>query len=292
MVTFPRPWGHEMDKAREKVLQELQKLGMSGYEAKAYVALVSAEEALTGYEVAKLSGVPRSTVYETLAKLIGRGAAFETRGDNGSPAYLPLPAGALVSRLRRDFDESLESLSETLPRLRLPAPSSTTHHLSGHQAVRERARDLIDGARTEIYASIWPQDARELTGALRKAQTRGVEVSILSFGDYERIGNFYLHRFASPEVALERVGCRLLVIAADRRSVLLAGEQDDESWGVYSEDPAVVLVALEYVRHDIAIQVLSERIGAEKVEEIWYSDPVLAKVREGRTWRPFQQDGR
>src|SRR5919199_4325836 len=114
MVTFPRPARRAMNTARDKVLQELQKLGMSGYEAKAYVAMVSAEEALTGYEVAKLSGVPRSTVYETLAKLIARGAAFETRGDNGPPTYLPLPTDALVSRLRRDFDESLESLTDTL----------------------------------------------------------------------------------------------------------------------------------------------------------------------------------
>ena len=281
-----------MDRAREKVLQELQKLGMSGYEAKAYVALVSAEAALTGYEVAKLSGVPRSTVYETLAKLIGRGAAFETRSENGSPAYLPLPTAALVSRLRRDFDSSLEALTETLPKLRLPRPSYATHHLSGHAAVRERARDLVDAAGTEVYASIWPQDAVDLLASFRAAAARGLEVSILSFGEYERVGNFYLHRFASPEVALERVGCRLLVIASDRRSVLIGGELDDESWGVYSEDPAVVLVALEYVRHDIAIQVLAERIGAERVEEIWYSDPVLAKVRSGRTWRPFQEDGR
>ena len=271
--------------ARDKVLQELQNLGMSGYEAKAYVALASSEGALTGYEVAKLSGVPRSTVYETLAKLIARGAAFETRGDNGSPSYLPLPPAALLSRLRRDFDESLGALNEALPRLRLPTPSSTTHHLSGHLAVRERATDVIESARQEVYASIWPEDAADLVPVLRAAEARGVDVSLLSFGEYEPIGNFFLHRFASPEIALERVGCRLLVVAADRRSVLVGGEVDDESWAVYSDDPAIVLVALEYVRHDIAIQVLAERIGPERVEEIWYKDPTLARVRAGQTWQ-------
>ena len=49
------------------------------HEAKAYVALVAAGGPLNGYEAAKRSGVPRSTVYETLAKLVARGAAFEVR---------------------------------------------------------------------------------------------------------------------------------------------------------------------------------------------------------------------
>lgn len=275
-----------MQSARETVLKELQRLGMSGYEAKAYLALAGGEDALTGYEVAKLSGVPRSTVYETLAKLITRGAAFETKGTNGAPAYLPLPPGALMARLRRDFEESLGTLTDTLPKLRLPLPSYTTHHLSGETAVRERARDLIETARSEIYASLWPQDASELAKPLREAQARGVAVTLLSFGEFDPIGDFYLHRFASPEVALERVGCRLLVVASDRRCVLIGGELEDESWAVYSEDPAVVLVALEYVRHDIAIQVLAERIGPEKVEGFWYDDPVLSRVRSGRTWQP------
>ncbi|HZV51085.1 MAG TPA: helix-turn-helix domain-containing protein [Candidatus Dormibacteraeota bacterium] len=273
-----------MSTSRDRVLAELQNLGMSGYEAKAYVALVCAEGALTGYEVAKRSGVPRSTVYETLAKLIARGAAFATQTENGSPSYLPLPPTALLSRLRRDFDRSLESLADGLARLRPTPPSATTHHLGGRTAVRERAQDLIESARVEVYASIWPEDAAELVPALRAAAARGVDISLLSFGEYEQIGNFFLHRFASPEVVLDRVGCRLLVLAADRRRVLIGGEVDEEAWGVYSEDPAVVLVALEYVRHDIAIQILAERVGPERVEEIWYTDPALARVRSGQTW--------
>src|SRR5262249_33872361 len=46
----------------EGSIERLQELGMSGYEAKAYIALVAAGEPLNGYEVAKRSGVPRSTV--------------------------------------------------------------------------------------------------------------------------------------------------------------------------------------------------------------------------------------
>ena len=77
----------------DKALELLKQAGMSGYEAKAYTALLGAGEPLNGYEVAKLSGVPRSTVYETLGKLVARGAAFQvTEDDNVS--YVPLPSDA------------------------------------------------------------------------------------------------------------------------------------------------------------------------------------------------------
>ena len=78
------------------MVEELQRLGMSGYEAKAYVALVAAGGPLNGYEVAKRSGVPRSTVYETLAKLVGRGAAYEVRAGEDGVGYISLPPSALL----------------------------------------------------------------------------------------------------------------------------------------------------------------------------------------------------
>ena len=54
----------------DRALELLKDAGLSGYEGKAYLALLAAGEPLNGYEVAKASGVPRSTVYETLGKLV------------------------------------------------------------------------------------------------------------------------------------------------------------------------------------------------------------------------------
>src|SRR5690606_27714521 len=87
--------------SRETVIAELQSLGMSGYEAKAYLALVAAGGPLNGYEVAKRSGVPRSTVYETLSKLVARGAAYEVRAGGDGVSYLALPPNSLLDRMRR-----------------------------------------------------------------------------------------------------------------------------------------------------------------------------------------------
>jgi sugar-specific transcriptional regulator TrmB len=267
---------------RERALAQLQKLGLAGYESKVYTALIAADRPLTGYEVAKRSGVPRSTVYEVLGNLASKGIVSDAKTANGNQVYVGLAPHALLTRLRRDFEESITGLSVTLPALRLPVQVSTTHHISGHKLVQERALDMTDGAQFELYLTIWPEDLENLRVALRRARDRGVDASVICFGAAEPIGHFYHHRFSAPEVVLDRVGCRLTVLAADRQAVLISGTVGDDTWGVYSEDPAVVLVAVEFVRHDIAIQVLVDRVGADKVAKFWSTDKTLARLATGR----------
>jgi HTH-type transcriptional regulator, sugar sensing transcriptional regulator len=135
----------------------------------------------------------------------------------------------------------------------------------------------------DLHLSMWAEEAAVLVPLARTAEGRGVDVSIVAFGgEFEPVGMTVPHRFSSPEVVLERVGCRLLVVAADRRSVLIGGAAGGEMWGLYADDPAVVLVAVEFVRHDIAMQVLVERWGGEEAAERLNEDPVLGHLATGR----------
>lgn len=51
----------------------LQRLGFGDYEARTYITLLQ-RRPLSGYELAKSSGVPRSNIYTVLRKLEARGA--------------------------------------------------------------------------------------------------------------------------------------------------------------------------------------------------------------------------
>jgi sugar-specific transcriptional regulator TrmB len=268
----------------DRVVDKLRDSGMSGYEAKAYLALLTAGRPLNGYEVAKNSGVPRSTVYETLAKLVARGAAFEVRVANSdSTAYLALPAESFLAQQRREFDDNIESLATALPKVARSPKANLVHHIRGRANVVDRARELIQRAGDDLFVSIWAEEAGDLENDLRQAVRRGVDVSIVAFGDlgYE-VGQFYRHAFSSPEVVLDRLGARLFVVADDRRSVLVGGAYGDDTWAMWSDDPAVVLVAVEFVRHDIAMQVLVDRLGEETVDNFWHTDPTLERLQTGR----------
>lgn len=266
--------------SQQSVITELQRLGMSGYEAKAYVALVAAGSPLNGYEVAKRSGVPRSTVYETLGKLVSRGAAYEVRAGEASVGYIALPPTALLDRMRREFEASMDALRDALPEVATPPQVRLVHSLTDRASLLARAEDVVAAARNDLFLSGWPAEIGALKPGVRRAEAEGVDVSVVAFGeDPDPVGNTTPHRFSTPEVVLENLGCRLLVVSADREQAVIGGVVDGDAWGVYTDDPAVVLVAVEYVRHDIAMHLIAEKFAPEDFETFWVSDPALRRLR-------------
>lgn len=139
---------------------------------------------------------------------------------------------------------------------------------------------MVSAARNDLFLSGWPEEIAELKPLVRRAADEGVDVSVVSFGeDPEPVSSTIVHRFSKPEVVLENLGCRLLVVSADREQAVIGGVVNGEAWGVYTDDPAVVLVAVEYVRHDIAMHIIAEKFDIEDFEQFWTSDPALNHLR-------------
>ncbi|MBO2455691.1 TrmB family transcriptional regulator [Actinomadura barringtoniae] len=255
------------------VLEHLQRLGMSGYESKAYVALVAAGKPINGYEVAKRSGVPRSTVYETLGKLVARGAAYEVKGSADATDYLPLPPEALLERMRREFDGSVEALKSALPKVVAQPEAPLIHGLRDGEAMLARAEDVVAGARGDLFLSVWPDEARRLAVGVRAAAERGVAVSAVSYGEDElKVGT--VHTRASED----GLGYRLLVVVGDRREAIVGGFGEGGAWGIYTADPAVAMMAAEYVRQDMALRILAERVGREELQRLFAEAPELLRL--------------
>jgi sugar-specific transcriptional regulator TrmB len=266
---------------RDEVVSQLQDIGLSGYEGKAYLALILSERPLNGYEVAKRSGVPRSTVYETLGKLSARGAAFEVH-EGDTTTYVALPPDALLRRVRDKVEENLEALATHLDAITGPPAAPLSYHLEGQVAVLERALDLIGAAKREIYVSGWQEQLGDLEAGLLKAERLGVHVTLIRIGDgSSSVGRTVGHRFPDPASVLEQNGCRLLVIVQDRRNVLLAGTVDGQMWALHSDEPALVVLVTEHLRNDIALQALVEHVGIATAESLT-SAAEIGQLQRGR----------
>lgn len=251
---------------------------MSRYEARVYTALIGCESPLSGYEVAKRANVPRSMVYQTLAKLVDAGTVFEVDGEKGN-AYLALPPDSLLHRLERDFSTSTSLLAGALPKVIAAPRASVLHHLDGRNTVLERARDLAGSSSNELYLALWDQELRELNSGIREAEERDVSLFILRFGATEgSVPHAFPHRHLSSSAVNQEPTSRLLIVASDRKDVLIGGATTSEMWAMYCDNPAVALVATEYVRHDIALQQLAERIGVHRMRSIWQEDPELKRL--------------
>lgn len=268
------------DVSVDRALELLKDAGLSGYEAKAYLALLAAGEPMNGYEVAKTSGVPRSTVYETLGKLVARGAAFEVTGAAEGVAYVPLPSDALIGRLRRQTNETILGLETVLPQIGKALDARVVQHLTGADEVITRAIDVIESAERTLWLSVWSQEAAALVEPVAASVARGVDAFTIAYGPVGFPGRVFAHSYSAPEVVEARLGCRLSIIVADHGQATIAGVTTDAVWGMWSDDRAVALLAAEHVRHDIALQITAEHLEAAGLRDFWAGNPDLEALRD------------
>lgn len=88
----------------QRLVRHLSELGFSPYEARCYAGLLGAGP-LTGYAVAKSTGVPQPKVYETLRRLVARGAAEQLPGP--PIRFLAVDPEALLDRMANAYAASI-----------------------------------------------------------------------------------------------------------------------------------------------------------------------------------------
>ncbi|MBP2652403.1 MAG: transcriptional regulator, TrmB family [Firmicutes bacterium] len=140
----------------EKILAQIQKLGFSQYEAKAYLALLQ-HSPVTGYELSKRSGVPRSMIYEVVNKLIDRGAVYTIPSD--PLRYTPVPAREFLKRVRRNLDATFDFLDQSLSSLKQGEVVNVISHINGYEAVMNELLAIIDKSKQELWLSVWQDQA-------------------------------------------------------------------------------------------------------------------------------------
>ena len=100
-----------------KSSETLLNLGFSRYEITAYLTLV-ANNPVNGWQLSRLSAIPRAKIYDVLRSLKGKGAVTEV----GQGQYAPLPPEELFSRLRHNFDTSIELLEKKINAANIDVP--------------------------------------------------------------------------------------------------------------------------------------------------------------------------
>ena len=95
----------------KSVVDKLQKVGLTEYEAKAYVALLSAHLS-TATKLSEKSGVPRTRIYSVLESLANKGWV---KIYSGVPLlFKAVDPHAVFERIKEDYTEFMESVEATL----------------------------------------------------------------------------------------------------------------------------------------------------------------------------------
>lgn len=132
---------------KENILETLKNLNFTEYEAKAYLTLLE-ESPLTGYAVAKNSGVPRSRIYEILDGLAIRGDILVSPGN--TPQYTPVPAKELIKNRRMKAEENFELAEKSLAEFESSANDrENIWNITGRNEILEKVKACILSAEKE-----------------------------------------------------------------------------------------------------------------------------------------------
>ncbi|HVC39836.1 MAG TPA: helix-turn-helix domain-containing protein [Candidatus Dormibacteraeota bacterium] len=252
------------------VADELVRLGFSTYEARTYVGLLLAGGG-TGYRISNGTGVPQPKVYETLHRLVERGAAVQV---SEKPArYAAVPPQELLSRLERDFRRRLEKARNSLDFLPVGADDQTglaVKHLQSIDAGLEHAREAIEGASTRVYLHARRDELKPLAGAVEQAAERGVEFVLVHFGALPFAtppGRVVRHASTDGTLYASRNVRHLAVVVDSRWGLWFLSREGQPDDGFYADSPLLASLVKTYIRHDLFVQRIYADFPAELEEQ-------------------------
>jgi sugar-specific transcriptional regulator TrmB len=252
---------------------KLVKIGFSEYEAKAYVALLR-ESPVTGYQLSKLSGVPRSMIYEVVGKLTARGAAMTLR-TGGSTKYAPIPAAEFLDQLHREYEELIDSLKDDLTAFASAPNLDHVWNIEGHENIMAKAMEMIDQAKSRVYLAILPATFPTLQPTLEEAIERGVRVVIYTTTDLDVPGAQVVVARVTEQTLGQARGLGLILVI-DGEEVLvgewLTATEARASW---TSSPLLVFIAEHHLRTDLYLPQVLALLGDRALEVIQKEDQDL-----------------
>ncbi|MFQ5911105.1 MAG: TrmB family transcriptional regulator [Thermoplasmata archaeon] len=234
--------------ARDQIVSALRQLGVSGYAADTFSALLGVSAGTAGDLVLK-TGIPDSKIYYALDELVERGLVEVQAGR--PKTYRVVSPKEAESSLQRMLERKHEregaavarvvSFLEPLRAATGSPAADLAYVVKGLSNVIARARVMVASARREVLLlSSEEEFVQKLTADLIMAGRRRVKV-----------------RMAVPDIALEEelvgvaeirsIVCSCVIIVVDGRQMLTVNRTSDGSaYGITSMDDTLVRLGLDY----------------------------------------------
>ena len=255
-------------------LAELTRIGYTEYEAKVYLALLRDFPA-TGYQVSKLSGVPRSMVYESLSRLHNRGAVLETV-EGRATLYRPLPPQELLDRHESELQLLVSELRQGLEEIFTATTDTRVWTIKGRGAALSYAGQMVQGARRELFLVLTDDDMEQLRSDIEQACERDIKVHSLLTGEgMLDCGRVAYHPPLESELQ-ELTGT--LLVAVDNAEVLIASSvSHSETTATITRNPDLVLIGRQFVWMELFAQRIYSRLGSEFIKQLDPEDQAIFK---------------
>jgi len=245
----------------DEVIDQLQAVGFGEHEARAYVALLR-HGPMTGYQLARASGIARPNIYPVLDRLERRGAITRVELEDGRQ-YTALPASEMLSRLSRTMLGRIEEAEQALRRLAIPEPVPYLWNIEGYDALLQRAEAMLEQAEHQAMLGLWSPESQRLGAGLQRAEARGLRPVVLCVQGCAHEcgacrGDIYRYQLAQDAQT------RWLIVVADGRELLIGQVfADGGARGGHTTLEVFVQVTSHFLRNAIAAAEIVRCLGPE-----------------------------
>ncbi|HEU4962996.1 MAG TPA: helix-turn-helix domain-containing protein [Bacilli bacterium] len=241
----------------------LTRFGFTDYENKVYETLHRVGKPMTGYALAKESGVPRGKIYEVLHRLVDKGIILESASGTKNE-YQAVDVEIVIATLTRLFQENIEELRSGFAQRR-EETDDRVWMLRDDRMMMQTIEAWIRQAKRSIHLSLWSDEYPPLLPLLEVKEREGVQIDALTLGAVEsELAGLYTFPVPEREAhSLKR--WRLLVV--DESRLLLALFHEGEMKGMMTASSPFVQFFIDFFYHDVALSEITTR----------YYDDVLAK---------------
>lgn len=157
------------------LIERLVLFGISRQEATIYLCLLKNDE-LTGYEVAKLTGISRSNVYNSLASLVEHGAAYVLEG--ASTRYTAVSMNEFCENHLRYLNEVKDYLENNSPKRILTSEGYIT--IESYRHICDKIHHMLTDAKMRIYFSANHSFLEKWQEEIRKLVEKEIKVVLIS----------------------------------------------------------------------------------------------------------------
>jgi sugar-specific transcriptional regulator TrmB len=182
--------------------------------------------------------------------------------------YSPLPPAEVLSRLKGDYLQTFNELGKDLKTIYENQKYTDNYiwNVSGRMAILRRVIEFLEQASINIHLSVWDEELIEIRDALFQANKKDIAISIVHYGKkLLGFGNEYRHG-REHQIRRER-GARRIALEVDEEKVMLGHFlEDGSSQGVWTTNKGLVLLAKDYIIHDIYTIRMAEKFGNDADE--------------------------
>lgn len=222
-----------------RFLDNLKSFGLTGQEATIYWTLLK-NGSMTGYEVAKETGISRSNVYSSLSALTEKGVAYLCEGE--AIKYLPVSIKAFTENSIKALTQKAEELEKNAPKPLEKTEGYIT--IKGSRHIKDKILEMLRNCDLRLYVMAEWCLLEEYKADLNRLISEKKKVVILSDScDIEGV-TFYVTKPENGQI-------RLITDSSYVLTGSITGKEEDTC--LYSGQETLVSVMKEAIKNKITL---------------------------------------